>query len=104
MGTSSKGLLWSPGLWWLFRSPPILDECLGLPWALTGARFQSEDAEEGAGDDVQAVEGSLPVQVVLVGVHDRDSEQQQQLHRHLGGAAMSRDGGPPRQGTPGDAP
>lgn len=46
---------------------------------------------------MQAVEGSLPVQVILVGVHDGNSEQQHQLHRHLEGAAVSRDGGHPRR-------
>lgn len=58
---------------------------LGSPWALTGTRLEGEDAEQGAGDDVQAVEGSLPVQVVLVRVHHGHGEQQHQLHRDLGG-------------------
>ena len=37
----------------------------------------------GADDQVQAVEGPLPVPVLLVGVHDGDGEEQQELHGQL---------------------
>ena len=35
---------------------------------------------------MQAVEGPLPVPVLLVGVHDRDGEEQQKLHGQLSSA------------------
>lgn len=59
-----------------------------VPQALTGPRLKGEDAEQGPGDNVQAVEGSLPVEVILVRVNHRHSEQQYQLHRDLGGRGL----------------
>ena len=50
---------------------------------LTGPRLQGQDHEQGADDQVQAVEGPFPVPILLVGVHDRDSEEQQELHGQL---------------------
>lgn len=50
---------------------------------LTGPRLQGQGHEQGADDQVQAVEGPLPVPVLLVGVHDGDGEEQQELHGQL---------------------
>lgn len=38
---------------------------------------------------MQAVEGSPPVQVILVGIHNRNCEQQHQLHGHLAQGTLS---------------
>ena len=53
---------------------------------LTGPRLQGQGQEQGADDQVQAVEGPLPVPVLLVGVHDGDGEEQQELHGQLSSA------------------
>lgn len=50
---------------------------------LTGPRLQGQDQDQRADGQVQAVEGPLPVPVLLVGVHDGDGEQQQELHGQL---------------------
>lgn len=53
---------------------------------LTGPRLQGQDQDQGADHQVQAVEGPLPVAIVLVGVHDGDGEEEQELHGQLSGA------------------
>lgn len=50
---------------------------------LTGPRLQRQDQDQGADHQLQAVEGSLPVSVFLVGVHQGDGEEQQELHGQL---------------------
>lgn len=52
---------------------------------LTGPRLQGQDQDQGADHQVQAVEGPLPVSVLLVGVHQGDGEEQQELHGQLSG-------------------
>lgn len=71
------------------------EEGCGLAWGggvgrdggggrvLTGPRLQRQDQDQGADHQLQAVEGPLPVSVFLVGVHQGDSEQQQELHGQL---------------------
>lgn len=50
---------------------------------LTGARLQGQGQDQRADHQVQAVEGPFPVAIVLVGVHNWDGEQQQELHGQL---------------------
>ena len=57
-------------------------------WILTGPRLQGQDQDQGADHQVQAVEGPFPVSVFLVGVHQGDGEEQQELHRQLSGLRM----------------
>lgn len=60
---------------------------------LTGPRLQGQDQDQGADHQVQAVEGPLPVAIVLVGVHDGDGEEEQELHGQLSGARRQDVGG-----------
>lgn len=52
---------------------------------LTDPRLQGQDQDQGADDQLQTVEWPFPIPIVLVGVHNRYCEQQQELHRQLGG-------------------